>query len=101
MRTPRRADLAELPSRDAILRRWEELEWWSCAYCDRPFGEKVVAEVDHIRPLAKGGRDEWVNFNPACRECNRGKGDLDVDDWISMSAGQREAEGDLSITEGH
>lgn len=101
MRPPRRTDLPELPSRDAVMSRWEELEWWSCAYCDRPFGEKVVAEMDHIRPLAKGGRDEWVNINPSCRDCNRHKSDLDVDGWIAMSAGQEEAECNPSVTHGH
>lgn len=101
MLPPRRADLTELPSRSAVLKRWEELEWWSCAYCDSPFGQMVVAEMDHIRPLAKGGRDEWANLNPSCRDCNRRKSDLDVDEWIAMSAGQEEAECDLSVTHGH
>lgn len=76
------------PSRRDVLRRWEELDLWSCAYCDSAFGEKVVAEVDHIRPLAKGGVHEWCNLAPACAPCNRSKADRDVAEWISETAGQ-------------
>ncbi|MFC8583180.1 HNH endonuclease [Streptomyces sp. NPDC057217] len=98
IRPPRRTERPEAPSRADVLRLWEELDWWSCAYCDCSFGPKVVAEIDHVRPTSKGGRDEWVNLAPACRDCNRSKSDLDVDRWLSESAGQREAEGGPSVT---
>jgi hypothetical protein len=55
---------------------------WSCAYCDCAFTEKVVPEVDHIRPLAKGGVHEWSNLAPACASCNRLKADQDVAVWL-------------------
>ncbi|GAB1326922.1 HNH endonuclease [Streptomyces sennicomposti] len=71
------------PSRRDVLRRWEEDEAWSCVYCDSAFTQKVVAEVDHIRPLARGGVHEWPNLAPACAPCNRAKADLDVVDWLS------------------
>lgn len=80
------------PSRRDVLRRWEELEWWSCVYCDRPFGQMVVAEVDHMTPLAKGGRHEWPNLAPACAGCNRAKSDLDMSDWLCLMAGQIDTE---------
>lgn len=76
------------PSRRDALRRWEELEEWSCAYCDSSFGPMVVAEVDHVRPLASGGVHEWSNLAPACALCNRSKGSLDVTDWLSGTAGE-------------
>ncbi|MFE5828692.1 HNH endonuclease [Streptomyces sp. NPDC056508] len=98
IRPPRRTETPEVLSRAAVLRRWEELEWWSCAYCDRSFGPTVVAEIDHIRPASKGGSDEWVNLAPACQECNRAKSDLDVGAWLADFAGQREAEGAPSVT---
>lgn len=86
---PLRALVApEGPSHRDVLRRWEELEWWSCAYCGADFGPKVVAEVDHIRPIAKGGLHEWPNLAPACRECNRAKSDRDMSDWLHICAGQ-------------
>ncbi|WP_406324036.1 HNH endonuclease [Streptomyces niveus] len=76
------------PSHRDVLRRWEEMEAWSCTYCDRPFGLMVVLEVDHIRPMAAGGLHEWSNLAPACRECNRLKSDQDVETWIAIHAGQ-------------
>lgn len=76
------------PSRRDVLRRWEELEVWSCAYCDCAFNEKVVPEVDHIRPLAKGGLHEWANFAPACARCNRLKADQDVGEWLAKTTGE-------------
>jgi 5-methylcytosine-specific restriction endonuclease McrA len=33
-------------------------------------------EVDHSRPLLRGGTDYLRNLVPACIECNRSKGDL-------------------------
>lgn len=72
----------------AVLTLWEELEWWSCTYCDRPFGPKVVCQVDHITPLAKGGLHTLSNLAPSCEECNRAKSDLDIEVWIAILAGQ-------------
>ncbi|MFD7776620.1 HNH endonuclease [Streptomyces sp. NPDC059753] len=76
------------PSRRDVLRRWEELEWWTCDYCDAAFSEMVVLEVDHVRPLAKGGRHEWANLVPSCGSCNRSKSDTDVTVWLAKSAGE-------------
>ncbi|MFJ4768504.1 HNH endonuclease [Streptomyces uncialis] len=79
----------QLPLHRDVLRRWEHLEWWTCTYCDRAFGGMVVPEVDHVRPLAKGGMHEWWNLAPACRDCNRDKADQDASEWLAKTAGQR------------
>lgn len=76
------------PSRRDALRRWEEAEEWSCAYCDASFGPMVVAEMDHVHPLARGGLHEWSNLAPACALCNRLKSDRDVHDFVSDIAGE-------------
>lgn len=34
----------------------------------------MILEVDHIKPIAEGGTDEFVNLVTSCRDCNRGKG---------------------------
>ncbi|MER7922132.1 HNH endonuclease signature motif containing protein [Streptomyces sp. NPDC096057] len=73
------------PSRRDVLRRWEELEEWSCAYCDSAFGQMVVAEVDHVHPLADGGLHEWSNLAPSCAHCNNLKGAQDVTSWLLNS----------------
>ncbi|WP_078906683.1 HNH endonuclease signature motif containing protein [Streptomyces sp. NRRL S-378] len=76
------------PSRAAVVQHWEELDWWSCVYCDGSFSEMVVPEMDHITPLAKGGVHAMWNIAPACAECNRAKADRDVAEWLSVFAGQ-------------
>jgi 5-methylcytosine-specific restriction endonuclease McrA len=48
----------------------------------------VVAEVDHIRPLAAGGVHEWFNLTLACALCNRVKADRHVTHFLSESAGE-------------
>jgi 5-methylcytosine-specific restriction endonuclease McrA len=71
------------PSRRDVLRRWEEADDWSCAYCDASFTQKVVAEVDHIRPLARGGLHKWSNLTLACAWCNGLKSDAELASWLS------------------
>ncbi|MFF9525407.1 HNH endonuclease [Streptomyces achromogenes] len=75
------------PSRRDVLRRWEELDEWSCAYCDHSFGQMVVAEVDHIRPLAAGGVHQWFNITLACAECNGAKSARDLAEWLAETPG--------------
>jgi 5-methylcytosine-specific restriction endonuclease McrA len=41
----------------------------ACAYC----GSKVMIEIDHRTPLARGGSNLIENILPACRRCNRRK----------------------------
>jgi hypothetical protein len=89
------------PSRRDALRRWEEQEEWSCAYCDSSFGPMVAAEMDHIRPLAKGGAHEWANLAPACAACNRSKADRDVSDFLSDIAGESFTDATGATTHGN
>jgi hypothetical protein len=42
----------------------------TCGYCASP-----ATEVDHIVPVALGGKDNLDNLVAACRPCNRTKGD--------------------------
>ncbi|WP_211833247.1 HNH endonuclease signature motif containing protein [Streptomyces asiaticus] len=74
------------PSQAEILRAWEELDWWSCTYCDAPLGPKVVCEVDHVIPLAAGGVHELWNLAPACRPCNQGKSAQPAEVWLTSLA---------------
>jgi hypothetical protein len=48
-----------------------------CAYCGTP-----ASQVDHIRPLARGGADTADNLAPACGQCNRSKGARLLIEWI-------------------
>ena len=44
-----------------------------CQYCGRSAPD-VTLEVDHIHPVADGGKNDIMNLVTACYECNRGKG---------------------------
>ena len=45
-----------------------------CTYCGRSSSEDgVKLEVDHIIPVAKGGKNTEENLTTACYQCNRGK----------------------------
>ncbi|ARF55098.1 HNH endonuclease [Streptomyces gilvosporeus] len=56
-------------SRPAPYSRAEILARWSgCAYCDG-----AAEELDHVVPLARGGRDVAANVVAACRDCNASK----------------------------
>lgn len=46
---------------------------FTCQYCGRT-PPKAVLEVDHIIPVADGGKNDSDNLVSACIDCNRGKG---------------------------
>ena len=52
---------------------------FTCQYCGRS-APNVVLEVDHIKPVAKGGGNELLNLVTSCFECNRGKGKRELND---------------------
>ena len=60
-----------LKDRWAVLKR----DNYRCAKCGAtPSSDhQVELEVDHIAPVAKGGRNEIGNLQTLCRKCNQGK----------------------------
>ena len=53
--------------------------WWKqqlqkgrCHYCGQPFPPDHLS-MDHVVPLARGGRSTKGNIVPACIACNRKK----------------------------
>lgn len=66
-----------------ILKR----DGYRCKICGRTAkDDHVKLEVDHIKPIAKGGKTTRENLQTLCAECNRGKSaDYDApqdNDWI-------------------
>jgi 5-methylcytosine-specific restriction endonuclease McrA len=62
----------------AVLAR----DGWRCQICGIATPQKLrgthkpnAPEVDHIKPLAKGGGHTWENLQCACRACNLQKSD--------------------------
>jgi len=54
-------------------------QWWAsqlskglCHYCRQPFPPSALT-MDHIVPLARGGKSTRGNTVPACAHCNQSK----------------------------
>ena len=52
---------------------------FKCQYCGRSSPD-VILEIDHIKPVAEGGKNTLLNLITACRDCNRGKGKNKLND---------------------
>lgn len=65
---------------------------FKCQYCGKSAPD-VILEVDHIKPVAEGGKTTMLNLITACRDCNRGKGKRKLDDKTEVA--KQKAELDL------
>ena len=57
-----------------------------CGYCGCNLEYKAM-QVDHMKPLKRGGADELSNMLPTCRSCNHYKATLDVEEFRSYLSG--------------
>ena len=62
---------------------------FTCQYCGR-MAPDVILEVDHIKPVAKGGDNKILNLITSCRDCNRGKSDKRLSDDIAIKKVQEQ-----------
>jgi len=46
---------------------------FKCQYCGRTISDDIRLEIDHIKPIAEGGTDDYHNLITSCNECNKGK----------------------------
>lgn len=55
-----------------------------CAYCGRGEGRARDARFDreHFVPVSRGGETSRHNVGPACRKCNRGRGNAPLFPWF-------------------
>ena len=53
---------------------------FSCQYCGATPSKKTMLEVDHIKPVAKGGDNDILNLITSCFDCNRGKSARELSD---------------------
>mgnify|MGYP000073416015 CR=1 FL=1 len=63
--------------------------WWQtlvtkaqCYYCQKPMQKEEVT-MDHIVPLAQGGKSTRGNLVPACKPCNTEKKDKTAYEFFS------------------
>lgn len=52
---------------------------FTCQYCGASAPD-VTLEIDHIKPVSKGGTNDILNLVTACRECNSGKTNRELSD---------------------
>jgi 5-methylcytosine-specific restriction endonuclease McrA len=62
-------------------------QWWKrrcargvCYYCGQPTAPRELT-MDHIVPLARGGKSTKGNLVPACKTCNTQKKQLLPMEW--------------------
>lgn len=48
---------------------------YRCRMCGRS-GEYCNLEIDHIKPISKGGKSTYDNLQTLCKECNKRKGNI-------------------------
>jgi hypothetical protein len=51
-----------------------ERDNFTCQSCGAKQSDDVLLEVDHIKPVSKGGTNDIDNLVTLCYKCNRGKG---------------------------
>ena len=86
--------IPDIPMDEAALgrerrkaRELRQSQWWKrrcakgvCHYCGRPTPARQLT-MDHIVPLARGGRSTKGNVVPACKDCNNRKKSLLPMEW--------------------
>ncbi|MEW6056453.1 MAG: HNH endonuclease [Bdellovibrionota bacterium] len=60
-------------------RKLRKTQWWKdklnqgvCHYCSKKFAPHELT-MDHVVPLARGGRSTAGNIVPSCKTCNSSK----------------------------
>ncbi len=73
------ADPAHVAREREKARALRKSAWWQrrlarglCAYCGRPVPPRELT-MDHVVPVARGGRSTRGNVVPSCKECNNRK----------------------------
>ena len=68
-------------------RELRESQWWKrrlakseCHYCGKPTPPKELT-MDHIVPVARGGKSTRGNVVPCCKACNNAKKQLLPMEW--------------------
>ena len=80
-------DEAEIRREKDKARKLRKSRWWQqklavglCYYCGRVFEPRDLT-MDHIVPLARGGRSNKDNIVTCCKECNTRKKTLLPIEW--------------------
>jgi 5-methylcytosine-specific restriction enzyme A len=76
---PQNTDPKRIRSEREKAKALKKSSWWLqklqqglCHYCEQKFPASVLT-MDHVVPLARGGRSTPGNLVPACLPCNQSK----------------------------
>jgi hypothetical protein len=82
------AAAADAPTREPISKklRFEvfKRDSFRCQYCGKSAPE-VVLEIDHVTPVANGGKSDILNLISSCKPCNAGKGKRPLSDSSAIT----------------
>ncbi len=85
----------------AKARELRNSQWWKrkrangvCHYCGRKF-KPAELTMDHLIPVARGGKSTRGNVVPACKECNNKKKYLLPLEWDEYLSSLKRASGPL------
>ena len=80
-------DEAEIRREKSKARDLRKSRWWAnklaqgiCYYCGRRFSPKELT-MDHVVPLARGGKSTKGNLVTCCKECNNNKKSMLPIEW--------------------
>ena len=79
----------EIKEERAKARDLRKSRWWvnkisnncKCYYCEVDLQKNEVT-MDHVVPVAKGGKSTKNNVVPCCKSCNNQKKHLGPVDWV-------------------
>ena len=67
-------DLLSSEDKQGLIKQLWEIQTDKCFICEKAIDLDVqTVNIDHIRPLANGGKDEPSNFALAHEHCNKSK----------------------------
>ncbi len=82
-------DDSDIKRERSKARELRHSQWWKrrcakgvCHYCERDVPAKELT-MDHVVPIARGGKSTKGNLVPACKECNNMKKQLLPMEWDS------------------
>lgn len=80
-------DDAQIRTERAKAKDLRKTRWWQqktasglCHYCSKKVAYKHIT-MDHLVPLARGGRSTKDNLVPCCKECNNLKKSMLPLEW--------------------